>query len=131
MKRRDFHGVALGLGLAPILAKTAAAQMSAPDTKPAVSAASLSNIHIKRSPRVYNQVNVPRKYSAGQRRFSIYWTWSYPWEANRDVTQMDNRFSTMTDWPRLFCSLAPTSRATMSPVPPGAKLTIRWMGRLG
>ena len=35
---------------------------------------------------------------------SIYWTWSYPWEANRDVAEMDNRFSTMTEvrrvaWP--------------------------------
>ena len=41
---------------------------------------------------------------AGKRRFSIYWTWSYPWEANRDVTELDNRFSTMTEvrrvgWP--------------------------------
>jgi hypothetical protein len=35
---------------------------------------------------------------------SIYWTWSYPWEADRDVAEMDNRFSTMTEvrrvaWP--------------------------------
>jgi hypothetical protein len=35
---------------------------------------------------------------------SIYWTWSYPWEANRNVEEMDNRFSTMTEvrrvaWP--------------------------------
>ena len=34
----------------------------------------------------------------------IYWTWSYPWESNRDVTELDNRFSTMTEvrrvaWP--------------------------------
>src|SRR5215203_2910564 len=55
-------------------------------------------------PRTYNQVLVPRPYIAGKRRFSVYWTWSYPWEANRDVTQMDNRFSTMTEvrrvaWP--------------------------------
>lgn len=55
--------------------------------------------------RTYNQAHVPRKYTRGQRRFSVYWTWSYPWEANRDVTEMDNRFSTMTDvrrvaWPR-------------------------------
>ena len=47
---------------------------------------------------------MPRKYTPGKRRFSIYWTWSYPWEANRDVTEMDNRFSTMTEvrrvgWP--------------------------------
>ncbi len=54
--------------------------------------------------RVYNQQHAPRKYAAGKRRFSVYWTWSYPWEANRDVTEMDNRFSTMTEvrrvgWP--------------------------------
>ena len=35
---------------------------------------------------------------------SIYWTWSYPWESQRDLTEMDNRFSTMTEvrrvtWP--------------------------------
>ncbi len=40
----------------------------------------------------------------GKRRFSVYWTWSYPWEANRNVTELDNRFSTMTEvrrvgWP--------------------------------
>jgi hypothetical protein len=56
------------------------------------------------SPRVYNQVLSPRKYVKGKRRFSVYWTWSYPWEANRDVTELDNRFSTMTEvrrvgWP--------------------------------
>ena len=50
-----------------------------------------------RSPRTYNQVHVPRPYTPGKRRVSIYWTWSYPWEANRDVTEMDNRFSTMTE----------------------------------
>lgn len=55
-------------------------------------------------PRTYNQVRVPRKYTRGKPRFSIYWTWSYPWEANRDLTELDNRFSTMTEvrrvgWP--------------------------------
>ena len=55
-------------------------------------------------PRTYNQTNIPRKYAPGKRRFSIYWTWSYPWESNRDLTEMDNRFSTMTEvrrvaWP--------------------------------
>jgi hypothetical protein len=59
---------------------------------------------IKRRPRTYNQVQTPRKYTPGKRRFSIYWTWSYPWEANRNVTELDNRFSTMTEvrrvaWP--------------------------------
>ena len=47
-------------------------------------------------PRTYNQNSVPRKYT-GKRRISIYWTWSYPWESNRDVTELDNRFSTMTE----------------------------------
>src|SRR5260370_10287625 len=59
---------------------------------------------LKTRPRTYNQVQTPRRYTTGKRRFSIYWTWSYPWEANRDVTQLDNRFSTMTEvrrvaWP--------------------------------
>jgi hypothetical protein len=59
---------------------------------------------LKSAPRTYNQTQVPRKYTPGKRRFSIYWTWSYPWEANRDVTELDNRFSTMTEvrrvgWP--------------------------------
>ena len=58
----------------------------------------------RRSGRTYNQLHTPRKYTPGKRRFSVYWTWSYPWEANRDVTEMDNRFSTMTEvrrvgWP--------------------------------
>ncbi len=56
------------------------------------------------SPRTYNLINVPRPYKAGKRRFSVYWTWSYPWESNRDITELDNRFSTMTEvrrvaWP--------------------------------
>ena len=45
---------------------------------------------------------MPRKYTPGRRRFSIYWTWSYPWEANREITQMDNRFSTMTEVRRVL-----------------------------
>lgn len=54
--------------------------------------------------REYNQNHVPRPYRPGKRRFSIYWTWSYPWEANRDLSELDNRFSTMTEvrrvaWP--------------------------------
>jgi hypothetical protein len=58
----------------------------------------------KSGPRTYNQIQLPRKYAPGKRRFSIYWTWSYPWEANQDVTEMDNRFSTITEvrrvaWP--------------------------------
>ena len=57
------------------------------------------------APRTYNQVHVPRKYTAGRRRISVYISWSYPGEANRDVTVMDHRFSTMTEvrrvlWPK-------------------------------
>jgi hypothetical protein len=54
--------------------------------------------------RTYNQNHVARKYTRGKRRLSIYWTWSYPWEAQRDPAAMENRFSTMTEvrtvlWP--------------------------------
>jgi hypothetical protein len=54
--------------------------------------------------RTYNQNHVDRKYTPGKRRISIYWSWSYAWESSRDVAEMDNRFSTMTEvrrvaWP--------------------------------
>ena len=60
--------------------------------------------HDSTSARTYNQNHVPRKYTSGKRRVSIYWTWSYPWEADRDPAAMENRFSTMTEvrtvlWP--------------------------------
>jgi hypothetical protein len=53
--------------------------------------------------RTYNQNHVPRNHD-GRRRISIYWTWSYPWEAQRDPAEIYNRFSTMTEvrnvaWP--------------------------------
>jgi hypothetical protein len=56
------------------------------------------------SARTYNQYHVSRKYTPGKRRMSIYWTWSYPWESQRDPAAMENRFSTMTEvrtvvWP--------------------------------
>src|SRR6476469_10071710 len=59
--------------------------------------------------RTYNQDHLARKYTPGKRRVSIYWTWSYPWETNRDVSEMDNRFSTMTEvrrvaWPAFEAS---------------------------
>jgi hypothetical protein len=55
--------------------------------------------------RAYNHVHVPRNYTPGRRRVSIYVAWSYPAEANRDVAVLDNRFSTMTEvrrslWPQ-------------------------------
>jgi hypothetical protein len=54
--------------------------------------------------RTYNQIQIPRKYSKGRRRVSVYVTWSYPGETNRDPAELDNRFSTMTEvrrvtWP--------------------------------
>ena len=54
--------------------------------------------------RTYNQYHVPRKYTPGKRRLSIYWTWSYPWETQRNPAELENRFSTMTEvrtvlWP--------------------------------
>lgn len=53
--------------------------------------------------RTYNQNHIARPRTDG-RRMSIYWTWSYPWEAQRDPAAMENRFSTMTEvrsvlWP--------------------------------
>jgi hypothetical protein len=52
--------------------------------------------------RTYNQEHVPRKYVKGRRRVSVYISWSYPGEANRDVTGMDNRYSTMTEVRRVL-----------------------------
>jgi len=54
--------------------------------------------------RTYNQNHIARKYTPGKRRVSIYWSWSYPWEAQRDIAGIENRFSTMTEvrnviWP--------------------------------
>lgn len=56
------------------------------------------------APRVYNQVHRPRQYVPGKRRVSIYVSWSYPGEAGHNVTELNNRFSTMTEvrrveWP--------------------------------
>jgi hypothetical protein len=61
-------------------------------------------IETMQAARTYNQDHVPRKYTPGRRRLSIYWTWSYPWESQRDPAGMENRFSTMTEvrnvlWP--------------------------------
>jgi hypothetical protein len=58
----------------------------------------------RQSARTYNQTHLSRKQTPGRRRISIYWTWSYPWEAQRDPAALDNRFSTMTEvrraaWP--------------------------------
>ncbi|ACZ87399.1 hypothetical protein [Streptosporangium roseum] len=57
-----------------------------------------------RTARTYNQNHVPRPYTPGRRRVSIYVAWSYPAEAGRNPAELDNRFSTMTEvrrvtWP--------------------------------
>ncbi|WP_233591944.1 hypothetical protein [Corallococcus sp. AB011P] len=52
--------------------------------------------------RTYNQDHAPRRYAKGHRRVSVYTSWSYPGEANRDPTEMDNRFSTMTEVRRVL-----------------------------
>ena len=54
--------------------------------------------------RTYNQSHAPRAYTPGRRRVSVYISWSYPAEANRNPAELDNRFSTMTEvrrvtWP--------------------------------
>src|SRR5215212_3095888 len=104
MKRRELSRLALGASLSPLLAQPTLAQ-AADDQNQSLSPSFQDlKITIKNSPRTYNQVNTPRKYTAGRRRFSVYWSWNYPWESNRDVAELDNRFSTMTEvrrvgWP--------------------------------
>jgi hypothetical protein len=55
------------------------------------------------SARTYNQAHIARPHN-GKRRVSIYWSWSYPWEVQRDPAELYNRFSTVTEvrlatWP--------------------------------
>ena len=52
--------------------------------------------------RTYNQDHKARKYTKRRRRVSVYIAWSYPGEANRDLTVLDNRFSTMTEVRRVL-----------------------------
>jgi len=102
MKRRDFNRLAVGVGLGSLMTnKPVLAQMYGDEASNTTARVS-PTIVIKNSPRTYNQVNVPRKYVSGKRRFSIYWTWNYPWECNRDLTELDNRFSTMTEVRRVL-----------------------------
>src|SRR5260370_24969524 len=93
------------MGLRPVFAQAVLAHMSAEEGGTPASTEKSQKTNVSDAPRTYNQVNQPRKYVSGRKRFSIYWTWSYPWEANRDVAELDNRFSTMTEvrrvaWPR-------------------------------
>ena len=104
MNRRDFNRLAVGAGLGSVTSKTTLAQMSIEEVQSPPATPTSQSVAIKNSPRTYNQVTIPRKYTAGKQRVSVYWTWSYPRESNRDLSQMDNRFSTMTEvrrtaWP--------------------------------
>jgi hypothetical protein len=54
--------------------------------------------------RCYDHAPRPRKAVRGKRRTSMYVAWSYPAEANRNIVELDNRFSTMNEvrrvgWP--------------------------------
>src|SRR5437762_13268404 len=93
------------MGLSPVLAGSAFAQMSTEEVDTPSSPQKPQRTIVANSQRTSNQINQPRKYVAGRKRFSIYWPWSYPWEANRDVAELANRLSTTTEvrraaWPR-------------------------------
>ena len=60
--------------------------------------------------RTYNQIHQSRKFTAGRRRVSVYVCWSFPGEANRDIRDLDNRFSTMTESIPFRCSSWPSSK---------------------
>src|SRR3954452_4388771 len=95
MRRRDFNHMALSVGLGTAIVNPPFGRESA--AAPADSAIPAApTVITKATGRTYNQLHLPRKYMQGQRRFSVYWAWNYPWEANRDVTELDYRFSTMT-----------------------------------
>src|ERR1700760_4607797 len=103
MERRTFNRLALGVGFSSLVSGPLMAQNANSDTAQ-VAAAPAQTPRIKNTPRVYNQINALRGYAANRRRVSIYWAWSYPWEANRDPSALDNRLSTMTEvrrvaWP--------------------------------
>ena len=67
MRRRDFNRIVLGAGVSPIFAKSSLAQMSPEEVQGTPAKAAAPTIIIKNSPRTYNQINVPRKYTAGRR----------------------------------------------------------------
>src|SRR5690348_12545771 len=99
MERRAFNRLALGVGVGSLFPGSLMAQKASGGVTPAAWATNTPSQGpiIKNTPRVYNQINSPRSYAANRRRFSIYWAWSYPWEANRDPSALDNRLSTMTE----------------------------------
>jgi hypothetical protein len=52
--------------------------------------------------RTYNQNHAARAATPSRRRVSIYVAWTYPGEANRRPSELDNRFSTMTEVRRVL-----------------------------
>src|SRR5437868_5577189 len=60
--------------------------------------------------RTYNQAHAPRPYTPGRRRASVYVSWSYPAEANRNPAELDHRFSTMTEVRRVLWPAYETPR---------------------
>ena len=69
MKRRDLSRLALGASLSPWLAAPSLAQASGDQNQSLPSSFEDFKITIKNSPRTYNQINTPRKYTPGRRRF--------------------------------------------------------------
>jgi hypothetical protein len=47
-------------------------------------------------PRSYNQTPIPRKYAHSNRRFSIDWTWSYPWDDTKSIRVLSKQSSDMS-----------------------------------
>jgi len=78
MNRRDFNRLAVGAGLGSVMGKPTLAQMSTVEVQSPPATSTSQSVTIKDSPRTYNQVTIPRKYTAGKQRVSVYWTWSYP-----------------------------------------------------
>jgi hypothetical protein len=52
----------------------------------------------KPAPRTYNHTHAPRRYTASRRRVSVYLPWTYPGEANQDLTALDNRYVTLYEF---------------------------------
>ena len=106
MNRRDFTRLGLAMWLTPVAAQPTLAQMSAEELKKAPQAWMSPTVIVKNrnSPRTYNQINVPRKYSAGQRRFTIFWSWS---SAPEGAASRNSLGHCAPQWPPLDTSCQP------------------------
>ena len=79
--------------------------------------------------RTYNQEHLARKYTPGRRRVSIYWTWGYAFEAQRNPAESDNRFSTMTEVRSVLWPLYETPEWGASHFPQGIAGTLELFHR--